>query len=375
MLTVSSQPIQKIEDLSVTARAVIGLIPQGESWVASQLQDKSTAYVYDNETELTVAVQLGLHGTPAVCLDNNNLMVSPRVLMTMSTVELKAIWDMEMESPGDAAAAIKSNEAIQNLHLLDADALDDVDLFLKESGVSEEPLFQSITLAERINVYRAIASISQVGFLAPAAQQNAARFALAYATSVDDFANYFRFYNLLAGGRGANLSPVTVNSEAVQLRQKLAAGLYHALRCPSFEAPAQPGQIKAQLKASSAYGTPGFASLSRAVVEVASAFTNEELIEEPIQDLTERYFKTATDMLLDLPLGPAVPNQAGTGFIYQAHQEDLGVLQFFQSARSGSLSIHTLRPAAGTHPAEIPRQETNQQGANPDMLAGLTASN
>lgn len=224
-LYVGGRAVSAPAALSQPARLVLSCVDGGTEWLNHAIL-AGVRYAFEDELALVVAAQHGLHGAAPVLLPRLGLMVGAARLIAMSPADLQTLRAVEAGQREADAAPVRKLLATQQL--LTAGDLANADALLKTLGVASAPLFQVLTLRERIALHDLKAELGEDGAPAAAAQKAAARFAVEWAYGPAEFTDYFRAYLALTTGKGA-LS----DAKAREALQALAPMLFDLLDCPA----------------------------------------------------------------------------------------------------------------------------------------------
>lgn len=257
-LILADRAVLRPADLSQPALLVLSCIDGGNEWLSYAIAAPS-AYAFGDEMALVVAAQQGLHGTPLVLLPKLGLMVGAARLIALSSADLQALVAVEAGAEGADAAAAQSLLSTQGLST--AADLAGADALLKALGVAGAPLFQALSLGDRIALLGLKAELAAEGMPPAAAQKAAARFAADWAYSPAEFIDYFGAFLALT----TSAAPLGAEDARGALAT-LAPLLFDTLDCPAVSGFVAPGELAAAVAAWIAAGRRlGFPRLSRGV--------------------------------------------------------------------------------------------------------------
>lgn len=261
-LIVAHSVIQHPGALSQPALLVLSCIDGGNEWLRHAII-AATSYHFEDELALVVAAQQGLHGTPLILLPRLKLLVGPARLIAVPAADLRALVAIEAgdESP---VAAHRAQHILAAQALATADDLAGADALLKTLGVGGAALFQALSLRDRIALLELKAELAADGAPPAAAQKAAARFAVGWAYSPAEFADYFRAFLTLTTGT----APLGAEAAEAAL-SALAPMLFDTLDCPTVAGFVAPEELAKAVAAWIGAGRRiGFARLSHGVAQL-----------------------------------------------------------------------------------------------------------
>jgi hypothetical protein len=234
---VARVPIYSVTRLSDRGWNALQLIEGGVAWLDWAIRDQDARYHFDDETAMVAAIQPGLHASDLMLLPRSGLLIGPAKLMELAPAEIKALVAYEA---GNETTRVRTQvrKILRNFATA-SDLQVGVD-FLAELQQQAAPLFQVITLDERIAL-AALAASPVPGGLGPEVQVEAASFAIDEARNPSEFIDYYGTYldltaSASAGGLPAG-SPEDRRRRVQVAVDELQPLLFCALDCPSIADP------------------------------------------------------------------------------------------------------------------------------------------
>jgi hypothetical protein len=274
-------------DLTVKPRLIFELINFSHQWLRA-VNASGQAYAFANEFELLRGVQEGLHGTRVLLLRRLGLVVSPMVLEMLDLEELEAIHDYERTGHQNKIAYKKARNAIAKLSFRTEADLVLVEEFLTSIKMTDEPIFKSTRLADRIALFDLVdGAVGAVQF--DLSNQNAAaKFAVNFAQSIPEFVDYYQFYMAYLD---SNLRQATGRSRSPEAAlEMLVEPLLPYLCCPNFPTPPRAQDLPALIAQWSSQGyTLGFPRISAAVAHMAMHARLHEEGGRALSEMVHRY--------------------------------------------------------------------------------------
>ena len=231
------------QNLSPKAATILDLISAGDDWFAWIVANPNSKYEFADERQLLAGVQMGIHGSPLILLQNLGVLVHALKLAELSEAELKIILAVESASKGsNAVAEMGAKKALESHNIRSQSDLSVGQKFLQDVGVADQPVFQAMTLADLIAVFDLVNSATTKISNLIEIQTEAAGFSCLYAQSPLEFVDYYQFY--MSAVQDQDLKPKAAGKRA-RLTEAAAESigplLYNLLWCPSL-APAPPLQ-------------------------------------------------------------------------------------------------------------------------------------
>ena len=224
-------PLTSAFALSETGRLVLGLIDGGLHWLDYAISASYRTYGLPDESTLVAAVQSGLHANRLMLLGGVELPVAPVKLMTMNPRELQilrraALGQIDPEDP--QVEEILSRHSLATIQDLAA-----VDAMLDHLEIADDPLFQTMTLDERLTLLALQTDDRIADPGKPDLRLEAAQFALDQAGSPVEFADYLRvFLDLMRNLDDPFETPEERYEQAERAVYTLGPIMLAALDCP-----------------------------------------------------------------------------------------------------------------------------------------------
>lgn len=256
-------------DLSPIGALTVGLIDGGEAWL-TWAASAATDWKFADEQELAAAAQSGLHGSPLTLLRSLGLLVHPQRLMELQIDDLRLLASGEQAASDNSAAQQQAKKVLAKYGMRTQSDLAIGRDFLAQTGVADAPVFQSLQLADLIDLFNLVDGAATETSLNPAIQKEAAAFAAARAISPAEFCDYYRFYLSTID----DPAPQPKNSAARTRKAEVVADgltgqLTGALFCPSITGGCSPDRMARVVRNWTAGGRAlGYARLSSAISQV-----------------------------------------------------------------------------------------------------------
>jgi len=296
LLAVGGRYLGSEDDLSERAQTALALIQGGSPWIHRAIASSAETYWFANESELVAGVQRGLHGQPLLRLRRLGVVLSPRKLLTLSSKDLNQILSGE-ESDEDNAVADASTRKIltdNGIHTHADFAL--VNAFLQQMGLADDPLFQSMSVADHTAVLRVVSSPVNESVLDRNIQKEAADFAAQNAPDPQAFADYLQFYAATVQKiRDASPKPRRRQQAAQQALDALLPSVQAHLRCPVIAPDASMVDLYAFLNGwINGRNNLGFPSLSVGALQVMQHTPIVDGTVARAQDIVDAYIRDAS---------------------------------------------------------------------------------
>lgn len=253
-LILAGQALEDMSALSEATQTGLGLIDGGEAWLDWAISSPSARYQFADESALLEGVQSGLHGSRLMLLPGLGLLIGPVALLALGASGVRTL------AKGEAAGKVTPSVAklLSEANLLTVRELEAARAWLNQQGVADRPLFQALSLPDRIAMARQAGDDAETGDLA----QPASAFAVALARTPAEFLDYRRLY-LAVAGRAPQATDAQRQQLAEQCVQGLRQALFGALDCPSFDGLPGPADVNEAVRTWLSSGRQlGFASLA-----------------------------------------------------------------------------------------------------------------
>ena len=297
LVTVARAAVPRINALSERARLVLGFIRDGREWFSWAASAPSVKYDFPEESRMLESIQSGLHASPFLRMPRIGLLVSPAKLMTAQPGDLEVLAAAER---GDASAVVaeQTGNILAAHHLLTDADLSVASAFLREVGVAQDPLFQALSLEDRIALFDLLhAAESAAATVALAVE--AAGFAVGQAETPREFADFYPAYLVLATRLGMLDAAPEVRLAAVQKAVEALRGcLYGALDCPQIGGLAAPAQVARAVRSWIARGKQvAFARPSSGIRQILQHTRFEQQTGEAARVVVASYLREAQAFL------------------------------------------------------------------------------
>jgi hypothetical protein len=319
-VSVASNRLQRLDDLSPAGQLILGLIADGESWLKWALHHPTARYHFEDERALVAAVQAGIHGSDLISIPALGLLVSPVKLASMGEADLDTLAAAQATYDADAATRTRVRRILAKYALVTARDLLAVPAFLDGLGVGDSAIFQAMDLDARIAVLGLVNMSSEEEGLPAAFRGEAAAFAVEYAQSPQEFADYYHVYLDLVGRVGSlTQTPphraALVKSAVRQLRPLLL----QALDAPRLERRGRERDVAAAIAEWLMLGRRlGFARLSQGVRQIVAQpeFAGER--GEAAAEIVEGQLNGAQAVLASGDLRLVHVGQDGSTFVFES---------------------------------------------------------
>lgn len=318
------------DQLSPKARLLLNDVEGGESWLRWAISAPQT-YAFATEPALVESIQGGLHGSRLILFRRLGLQVAASRLWELDEEVLAELDAAEKNTQGPAKPPLKIRRLLVRNHLWSQQELESGTDFLVQLGVETEPVFQSMTLGDRIEVFYLSAEDL-------AASSPAAEFALRWATNPIEFADLYRFY-LAVEDAGAG--------EPGRAARHLRRVLRGALRAPYAAEDLNPEQAgllaRSWLDESVSTGASclGFPTLSHGLQQVARFSAHPVCDRESAEAALVRYCRRLRDLLFRRdPEAGGLTQDGATQLFPVRDEEDAAVL--IRNRSTGALVVWQL---------------------------------
>lgn len=270
LLKIGGRMCKGAPELSPKSSIILKLIQGGDDWMSWAATSTSSFYQFADEAELLQGIQTGLHNANLLLLPTSATLLNLVKLFELSEEELKALLAVETAAEANSVAGMNTKKALTSHSLWSQSELVIGDEFLRQVGVDQRPVFQAMTLADRIALFELVnGAATEIG-LNQMIQREAASFSVNSARSPLEFADYYQFYistiqdsdpQAADAGKRARLAESSAES--------LQPLLYDLLRCPWIRGNPSPNEVSSILQSWIASGSRlGFARLSSALYQL-----------------------------------------------------------------------------------------------------------
>ena len=192
LVTVGAKSLGHIAELSEHARLVLSLIRQGDIWLKWAIGETSERHNFADENALLSGIQSGLHSTPLLLLPKTQLLVGATKLFSMSIQAVKTLITNEAENTETSAVQTRNVLAANDLKTQDSLGL--VDQFLQQAGIANAPMFQAMSLGDRIAIFDLMRMSENIPAMNPALRGNAANFGVSLGSNPVEFVDLYKIY-------------------------------------------------------------------------------------------------------------------------------------------------------------------------------------
>ena len=193
LLRCRGKMVRSVDDLQPGAKALMSCIPQGNQWMQTIAQ-ASTEYDFQNDLELLAGLQAGVHGSPLLLLRNLQLVVHPEALRGLSSDDLASIAQIETGQDDNSVVRMRVRRVLAAQQLLTESELKIANEFSAQMNMAEEPVFHSMDLSDRVDLFNLLNNASSEQEQDASLQAEASRFAVTHAANLPEFIDYYRFY-------------------------------------------------------------------------------------------------------------------------------------------------------------------------------------
>ena len=142
MIYVANKLMETMGAFSHRFRLIAELIAGGPQWLRFAMQSHTDTYMVSSELELLALMQEGLHASGQMLLQDLNLLLDPLKLWSLSEDDLALL--------GTARTEDSIPDVLARHNLADFNVLEIGNIFLEAQGLSEQPVFQVMTLSDRL---------------------------------------------------------------------------------------------------------------------------------------------------------------------------------------------------------------------------------
>lgn len=311
-ISVGDRVLTGQNDLSVASGA-LRLIDGGPAWLAWAIGSANVHYHYRDEASLLVGMQSGLHGSDLMLLRVLGVQLHPFKLLEMEPEDLSILTAAENEAPSNGAAALQGKKTLAKYHLLSRSELNIGAEFLAQTEVADAPVFQGITLGDRIALFNLVDGASSELSLNQMIQKESAAFAIQRAQNAAEFVDYYQFYISCVSETDPAAKGAAARARKAETQLELIAPLlYGKLLCPAAQGVPTPDQINVILQNWVAAGNNlSFARLSQALAQVGQYANLKVASGESASKVIESYMEQARQCILQRPAGTVELTQDG----------------------------------------------------------------
>ncbi len=324
---IADTPLTSAFALSETGRLVLGLIDGGLHWLDYAIGASDRTYAFPDESMLLAAVQSGLHASRLLLVGGVDLPVAPVKLMTMNPRELQilrraALGEIDPEDP--QVLEILARHSLATLADMAA-----VDEMLEHLEVAEEPLFQAMTLDDRLTLLALEGDDRITDPGKPDLRLEAAQFALDQAGSPVEFADYLRvFVDLMRNLDDPFETPEERYEKAERAVYTLGPLMFATLDCPDAPGLVAPAQVEVAISEWMLAGRQlGFLRVSQGIQQIVAegGYTSQSGMAAELA--VRSYLDRANRVIQFYGIGPATMQQDGATCLFPVGPKEEAVVR------------------------------------------------
>jgi len=196
LVSIKGRPIRSGNDLTPAAQSLLQLLPEGAPWLAS-VASAPTEYQFGNDLELLAGIHAGVHGDTVMLLRKLQIALHPEALASFTKDDIDSIVLVERGAGDNSVARMRVRRLFAAQQLFTESELQVGDDFPGLTGLVNEPLFRSVSLAGRIALFNLVNEGVTEHALDTMLQNEAAAFAVQRSCNVFEFVDYYRFFMAL----------------------------------------------------------------------------------------------------------------------------------------------------------------------------------
>ncbi len=329
-LQVGGQPLTQLDQLSPGARQVMEFVRGGPEWLEwAAAETVPEHFAFAGEAALVEAVQAGLHDTSVVLLSELGLQVDVRRLWQLSPESLEVVAGNVRK---DGRPTVKQRKALAANRLWTSEELEKATALLTEMGVASEPVFQAMSLGDRVAVRGLTESTASAG---------AAKLAVDQAVSPREFVDYYRFYMLVSEQLPGRSSVESRRSRAEEIRGIVEPAVRPLLRCPHAPSDLSAAQAAALVQEWLETGRAlGFSRLSHGLREIVG-FAGVDISDSAAAERAIESYAEALNPLLQGEPDSEELTQDGSNQQFRWHGGDGSSAVLAHSRSAGILAIES----------------------------------
>jgi hypothetical protein len=314
------------------------------SWLSWAISNRGVNYHYADESQLVVGTQSGLHGSELILLRGLGLLLHPNKLLEMQGDDLKVVAAAENEADANSVTQTRAQKILAKYQLRSQTDLAIGTEFLTQAGVADAPVFQAMTLSDRIALFNLVDGASSENSLNPMIQKEAAAYAVLHAQNTNEFVDYYQFYVSSADDTAPAAKGAAARGRKAEARlESLQTLLYGLLFCPAVQGTPTAQQMNVIVQNWLGTGNGlGFSRLSLALTQVEQYANLNGATGETASSMIEQYLRRAQSYILQLPATSITLTQDGLDHYY-AYDSKTASAQICLDA-SGNVTLATYRP-------------------------------
>lgn len=342
-VTVGDQQLGSQSDLTAVGGA-LQLIDGGAEWLAWAIGNSTVHYRYADEESLLVGMQSGLHGSELLLLRAMGIQLHPFKLLEMEQEDLGVLTAAENGTGVNSVIEMQARKVLAKYHLLSQSELAIGTDFLTQAEVAAAPVFQGMSLADRVALFNLVDGASSELSLNQMIQKEAASFAVQHAQNITEFVDYYQYYIAEVNEVAPAPKGAAARARKAETQLELIAPLlFGKLFCPAVQGVPAPEQLNVILQSWLAGGNGlAFARLSQALAQVAQHASLKGASGETASRIIESYLDQARQFILQRPAGSVELTQDGLDryYIYDNKQAQAKVCL----ASNGNVTLATYQP-------------------------------
>lgn len=314
LVSIGGRGVARPSELPPEVASVVSMIQGATRWLEWAAADPIDAYPFEDAGSLVAGIQDGLHGSPWTLLPRLGVLVSPVRLLELAADDLAALATYESKESNGVASDRQVKKILSEHDLVGQDELTVGLDFLDEMGLRSDAVFQSLGLADQIDLFRLVDGARTETWLDRSSQKEASGFAVHNAQQPQEFIDYYRLYMaFLERGLGGKTKASRL-TPAQEMVDGLGGRLYSQLRCPIVERAPSPGELAELLgRWVPQTGSLAFPRLSAAVSQVFRGAGPTSASGTETQAAVDGYLQRARAVLCEAaPDAPSVAQDGGS---------------------------------------------------------------
>jgi hypothetical protein len=355
-MQVAGRRIETRANLSSKAAIILDMIPNGAAWL-KVIGTSRPLYSFNDEYEMLASIQAGLHGSPIVLLRRLGLSIHPEAFRPLDAEDIERLLHMETAESNNSVGMMRLKKTLAAHELWSENEFTIGDEFLKNVCVSAEPLFRTLSLADRIALFDLVNDSTSEVSLNQILQKEAANFAVAHAQNALEFVDFYRFFMVLASDRDASPSLASKRARfAETMMDSWISLLHNQLWCPTLVQPPAPEQMPRMIREWGVRGQRlGFPRLSAALAHVAQFADLHGATGAAAQSLIERHMDRLQSFWQERVPSSVKASQYGTDLFY--FYDLPGATAKLRLDEEGNLTVSSYTPSmppARTSSSSVP---------------------
>lgn len=344
LISISGTPIKSSDALPTSVQLVTQLIQGGSDWLHWAITEGQSQFDFPDALTLVDGIQSGLHGNQLILLRDLKLLINPIALLSLPDVGIEAIEASVNQTTDNVVVDLEIAKTLENEGFIGQDKLSLVPQFLSQLQIQDKPVFQALNLSDQVAIYRAMSDTRKPWMLKPEIQVEAAAYAVAYASSAGEFADYYQYYMSLFNR--IDFSGLGKPKRAGFARQRqdiMTSELRDDLRCPILAGIPSPEDLKQQMTAwfSAGYRL-GFSQISRAIAQMSKHSAVTKASDSELKDAVKSYLRTAQKIVQSRSTNLPQVAQDGSALFYTfGHSPEKAILKLERG--TGCITLQALK--------------------------------